>query len=133
VSEQFIDTVTRHAAGAVSRRTSILALGGLALAAVSAVPTSAKGNKKGKSGKDRKKNNTGTGNAVTPAPPPPTGPTGEQLAQARCASQGDQCRTFITVACQDDEGCLEAFICCDQFATCNAAAGLDCIFGPAEN
>ena len=133
MSEQIIDSITRHAAGAVSRRASILALGGMALAAVSAVPASAKGNKKGKGGKDRKKNNKGTGDAVIPAPPAPTGPTGEQLAQARCASQGDQCRAFVTEVCQGDEVCLEVLICCDQFATCNADAGLNCIFGPVEN
>ena len=129
MSEQIIDSITRHAAGAVSRRASILALGGMALTAVAAVPTSAKGNKNGKNRKDRKKNNKGAVGVVTRTP---TGPTGEQLSQARCASQGDQCRTFVTEVCED-EGCLRALICCDQFATCNAAAGLNCIFAPTEN
>ena len=129
MSELIIDSITRHAADAVSRRASILALGGMALAAVSAVPASAKGKKKGKNRKDRKKA-TGGGEVVSPTPaaPAPTGPTGEQLAQTRCAAQGAQCRAFLTAACGDSQDCLEALICCDQFATCNAATGLSCIF-----
>ena len=125
MSEQIIDTVTRRAADAVSRRASFLALGGMALAALTAVPSAAKGGKGGngrKKGKNRKKGDEGTGGTVV------TGPTGEELAQARCASQGDQCRASLTALCAGEPVCLEGLPCCDLFATCNAAGGLSCIF-----
>jgi hypothetical protein len=128
MSEQIIDTVTRRAADAVSRRASILALGGVALAALTAVPAAAKGGKGGKGkgkkkGKNRKNGNGGTGNIVNP------GPTGQEIAQVRCAAQGDQCRTSLTAICAGEPQCLEGLACCDLFATCDAAGGLTCIIG----
>ena len=114
MSEQIIDTITRHAASAVSRRASLAALGGMALAAVTALPSTAKGGKRGKSRKKRNGGNGSSGNA------------GEQLAQAKCASQGDQCRASLAALCRGSE-CLSKLICCDFFATCNAPTGLKCI------
>jgi hypothetical protein len=116
VSEEIIDTVSRHAAGAVSRRVSLLALGGMALAAMTAVPAAAKGGKKGKKGKKRKGGAGGSSNA------------GEQLVQARCASQVDQCRTSFTPVCQGDAGCLARLSCCDLFATCDGTGAISCLF-----
>jgi hypothetical protein len=117
VSEQFIDTVTRHAAGAVSRRASLLTLGGMALATMSVVPAAAKGEKKGKKRKKHKGSDGGISNA------------GQQLAQAKCASQGDQCRASVTALCEGDSECLDLRLrCCDFFATCNGGTGLVCIF-----
>jgi hypothetical protein len=114
VSEQIIDSVTRHAAGAVSRRASLLALGGMVLAAMTAVPAAAKG---GNKGKKRKKRNAGDGTAIGP------------LAQARCASQIDVCRQTIAAICgSGDSECLAKLACCDFFATCNAGGALACIF-----
>ena len=115
MSEQIINTVSRRAADAVSRRTSFLALGGMALAAMTAAPSVAKGGNGRKSGKRRKKRKTGGGD------------TAEQLIQAKCASQGDQCRASVTELCRGDSNCLEALACCDFFATCDAPAGLRCI------
>ena len=111
MSEQIIDTFSRRAANAVSRRASLAALGAIALTAVTAAPSVVKG---GKGGKKRKKRNGGNGN------------TGEQLAQAKCASQGDQCRASLAVLCQGSE-CLSKLVCCDFFATCDAPTGLKCI------
>jgi hypothetical protein len=112
VSEEIIDTVTRRAADAVSRRASLLALGGMALAAMTAIPAAAKGGKGGKKSKKRKGN---SGNA------------GEQLAQAKCASQVDQFRTSVSGFC-DPEDCPAQLSCCDFFATCNAVGALACLF-----
>jgi hypothetical protein len=109
VSEQIIDTFTRRAAGAVSRRTSLLALGGMALTAMTAAPAAARG------GKKRKKRNDGDSNAIVP------------LAQARCASQADQCRAIFTDLCQDAQ-CLSRIFCCNPLATCDADGALACIF-----
>jgi hypothetical protein len=115
VSEEIIDTVSRRAADTVSRRASLLALGGMALAALTAVPAAAKGGKGGKKRKKRKGGDGGRSNA------------GEQLAQARCASQVDQCRTSVSGFC-DPEDCPAQLSCCDMFATCNAVGALACIF-----
>ncbi len=115
MSEQIIDAVSRHAADAVSRRASLLALAGMALAAVTAVPSAAKGGGRGKKRKKRKGGNEDTSTGIGP------------LAQARCASQFDQCREIITVLCRDS-GCLDKLICCNSFATCDAAGALACIF-----
>ena len=112
MSEEIIDTVSRRAADAVSRRASLLALGGMALAAMTAIPGAAKG---GKGGKKRKKRKGNSGNA------------GEQLAQAKCASQVDQCRTSVSGFC-DPEDCPAQLSCCDFFATCNAVGALACLF-----
>jgi hypothetical protein len=109
VSEQIIDSITRHAAGAVSRRASLLALGGMVLAAV---PSAAKG------GKKRKKRKGGAGDRSN---------AGQQLAQARCASQVAQCRASVSGFC-DPEDCPTQLSCCDFFATCNAAGALACMF-----
>jgi hypothetical protein len=115
VSEQIIDTITRRAAGAVSRRTSLLALGGMALVAVTAAPSAAKGGKKGKKPKKRKGGNGSDGTGFGP------------LAQARCASQVDQCRAIVTDLCEDAE-CLGKIVCCAPLATCNADGALACLF-----
>ncbi len=90
MSEEIIDTVSRRAADAVSRRTSLLALGGVALAAMTAIPSAAKGGKGGKKRKKRKGGQGGNGNA------------GQQLAKIRCASQADQCRSVFTQICAGD-------------------------------
>jgi hypothetical protein len=112
VSEQIIDTFTRRAADAVSRRTSLVVLAGTALTAVTATPSAARG---GRKGKKRKKRNDGDSNAIGP------------LAQARCASQADQCRAIFTDLCQDAQ-CLSRIFCCNPLATCDADGALACIF-----
>jgi hypothetical protein len=109
VSEPIIDTVRRHAAVAVSRRASLLALSGVALTAMTAAPAAARG------GKKRKKRNDGDSNAIGP------------LAQARCASQADQCRAIFTDLCQDAQ-CLSRIFCCNPLETCDADGALACIF-----
>ena len=116
MSEEIIDTVSRRAADAVSRRASLLALGGMALAAVATSPAAAKA---GKRGKRRKKRKGDSGNIA------------EQLIQARCASQGDQCRTIFAQICNGGADCLASLRCCDSFATCDAVGALSCFFPPA--
>jgi hypothetical protein len=113
MSERIIDTVSRRAADAASRRASLLALGGMALAAVAAAPSAASA---GKKRKKRKKRGGGNGNAIGP------------LAQARCASQVDQCRTSITALCEGNADCLALLSCCNSFVTCDAVGALRCIF-----
>jgi hypothetical protein len=110
MSAQIVDTITRRAAGAVSRRASLLTLGGMALAAV---PSAAKG------GKKRKKRKRGAGGGSN---------AGQQLVQARCASQVAQCRTSFTPICQGDAGCLARLSCCDLFATCDGTGAVSCLF-----
>ena len=101
------DAVARRAAAVVSRRTSLLALGGLALgAATQSAPVGA--NKKKKKKKDRDDN-------------------GNQ----RCQNQKQQCLDSVEDSCNDNVPCENACKpCCDSLATCDAATSttflLDC-------
>jgi hypothetical protein len=104
------DTITRHAAGVVSRRGSVRLLSGVALAGALATPEMAGA---GKAGKKAKKQ-----------------------AAKRCKKQGGPCRAFVAEGCaltEDPQACEEAaFPCCAHFERCNAGAGLTCIAGPID-
>jgi hypothetical protein len=93
------DALTRRAA-AVSRRSSLLTLGGAALGAVVA-PALAEAKKGGK-GKAKKK----------------------------CQAQVGKCKNVVRDFCDefaDVQGCLDAlFPCCDPLKTCNATASTQC-------
>jgi hypothetical protein len=108
VKNSAFDTITRHAAGVVSRRTSVLMLSGAALAGALATPELASA---GKAGKKAKKQ-----------------------AAKRCKQQGGPCRAFIAEGCaltEDPRACEEAFFpCCAHLERCDAGAGLTCIAGP---
>jgi hypothetical protein len=97
MNEIVFDVVTRRAAEVVSRRRSIIAMGGAALAAAISNPLETEA---GKSGKKSKK---------------------------RCKRQKQQCRSFYEGLCQGDPFCEERyFACCEFLASCNASAYLQC-------
>ena len=98
MNDNIIAALARQAT-AVSRRGSLRALGGAALAGTLAAPTVARAGKSGKkSGK-------------------------------RCQKQREQCREVFAERCQGSQVCEEAFApCCEQFAQCRAEAALRCIF-----
>jgi hypothetical protein len=108
VKNSALDTITRHAAGVVSRRGSVRLLSGAALAGALAAPELAGA---GKAGKKAKKQ-----------------------AAKRCKQQGGPCRAFIAEGCaltEDPRACEEAFFpCCAHLERCDAGAGLTCIAGP---
>lgn len=100
MNDRMIDAVARDAA-VVSRRTSLLSIGGAALAAAMAGPALAK---RGKSGKSARK---------------------------RCMNQTSQCRAAIAEYCalQTLPQVCEAFLapCCEPLAQCNARETTACI------
>jgi hypothetical protein len=98
---QAFESVTRQAAAAVSRRTSLLTLGGAALAASIATPDVSEAKK----GKDCKKKE-----------------------KQRCSKDAAACKTTVIDVCEDEAACLAALTpCCDEcsangFFTCFIAA-----------
>lgn len=100
------DTITRHAAGVVSRRGSLRLLGGAALAGALAAPELTSAGK----GKVKKQ------------------------ANKQCKKQGGQCRAFVLETCaqvEDRQACEEAYApCCKHFERCDAGAGLRCFSEP---
>jgi hypothetical protein len=95
------DAIARQVA-AVSRRGTIRALGGAAMAAGLAAPTVIRAGEAGKNGRKR------------------------------CKRQRGQCLAFFAEFCEpkdDPAGCLEEVRpCCEHFARCNAGAGIECLF-----
>lgn len=98
---RFADALQRPAA-AVSRRGSLRVLGGAALTSAFAAPTVAVAGKAGKK------------------------------ARKRCKRQRGQCLASIEKFCQpkaDPNACESLFTpCCEHFAACSAAKGIECLF-----
>jgi hypothetical protein len=97
-----IDTLTRYAAGAMSRRGSLRLLGGAGLASVLATPVAARPGK------------------------------GRKNARRRCTRQKAQCLAFFKAYCaplEEPQACEASWVpCCESFAACRAGAGIACIF-----
>jgi hypothetical protein len=56
----------------------------------------------------------------------------KRIRTKRCRPQVEQCVASLTDACAGDPTCLGNLVCCDLFATCNAAAAVACIFADAS-
>jgi len=98
-----LTTVTRHAAGAVSRRASLVTLSAAGLAAGFAGSRTA-GAKKSSSKKAKKK----------------------------CKKQVGQCTTYVTAACAGQEpSCLDLLACCTPLGSCNVTGFFTCLVTPA--
>lgn len=101
MNDRNIDAITRNAATAISRRTSLLSIGGAALTAAMTVPALAKPGKSGKS------------------------------ALKRCKKQTGQCRIAIAEHCAplEEPQICEAFLgaCCETLAQCNAGLTITCL------
>jgi hypothetical protein len=120
MNEQTFDLFTRRAAEAVSRRSSLAALGGATLAAGLLAPLAAEA-KDNKAKKAKKK------------------------AKKKCRKQEGQCNEAVQAFCNallnnnnlaetvGDEGiplneCIERFsFCCQFFSNCNAQQGTQCL------
>lgn len=99
MSARAFDALTRHAADAVSRRGSLLALGGAALAAA-AVEKPARARQKAK-----------------------------KQVKKKCKRQVAPCRSFFAGVCFGDPECEAAlFPCCDFLAKCDSGAMFECLF-----
>jgi hypothetical protein len=98
MSTRAVDSIIRHATDGVSRRRSLLTLGGAALAAV-ATPAIGEAKKKG--------------------------PDCKKKARQRCSNDTAACIAEAPVACDGDADCIANVIgCCD---TCAANAFLTCL------
>jgi hypothetical protein len=97
-----LDALTRNA-GAVSRRSSLLAFGGVALATALTAPAKARAGKGGK-----------------------------KKAKRQCTKQKPQCVAAVTDYCDtlvDPPLCKSSYLpCCEQFTGCNVDAGIACLF-----
>lgn len=104
LSQEPFDGIARRTAAGLSRRGSLLALGGAALAAAVTGPSHTQAAKSGK--KTRKK------------------------ARKVCRRQVGQCHDFLDWACPD-QTCVDRLeSCCASFAKCDANTALQCIFDP---
>ena len=96
---QLFDALSHNVAAGVSRRASLLALGGTAAAAMSAMPRTSEAKKGGQS--------CGKGQ------------------QQRCRSIWGDCLAQVPVACQNDAECQALLsLCCDE---CFSTAFLRCL------
>lgn len=115
MTEQNFDAFTRRAAEGVSRRKSLVALGGATLAAIAAKPSIA----------DAKQNSGKNANKKA-----------KKKARKKCKKQVGQCNAFVMQMCarsRSPQQCQSDNLrCCESFATCNAGAALQC-FSPPEN
>lgn len=102
MNDRIFDTVTRDAATAVTRRASLLSIGGAALAAAMAVPAIAEAGKSGKKNADK-----------------------------RCKKQKSQCLAAFAEFCAslEEPQICEAFLspCCEPLTRCNAGEAITCI------
>lgn len=100
---KIIDTVTRRAADVVSRRHSLLTLGGAAVASVMSAPSAIQAGETAKRAKKRKRK--------------------------KCRRQIDQCLDAIIAFCKGEESCINNYdLCCPLLSDCRAGASLDCLF-----
>lgn len=115
MNEQTFDTITRHTTHACSRRTSLLTLGGVALAAATTrapVAEAAKNTSAKRAKKKLKK-------------------VKQQFAQA-CDAQPGQCEASVQATCarinNDPSKCILALSpCCALITDCNVEPGFTCV------
>ncbi|MGH2614318.1 MAG: hypothetical protein ACRDJC_03685 [Thermomicrobiales bacterium] len=98
------DAFTRQAADAISRRTSLLTIGGATLATVVGAPKLA------------------------------TAKKGGNKAKKKCKKQVNKCKNGVQTFCadfsppKDEEACNEILSeCCEFFKNCNAKQGTECL------
>ena len=109
MSQEPFAGIARRTAVGLSRRSSLLALGSTALAAVITGPAHTEAAKK-----NRKKNSKKT----------------RKQARKLCRRQVGQCHDFLDWACTD-QACVDRLEpCCASFAKCDAITALQCIFAP---
>ena len=108
MTEQPFDGFTRHATTVISRRGSLLTLGGAGLAALAGPATA-------RAGKNVKKR-------------------ARKKGKKKCKRQVEQCRTYWDDYCQATGGCdpqvlEEVLACCDLLGQCQNAAFFGCFLG----
>jgi hypothetical protein len=108
MSESAFDAFSRHASQAVSRRSSLVTLGGAALAAIVAMPgigiAGKSSNNKNKKQKQAKKQSL-----------------------KLCQQQVGQCQTFINAECEGNGCGTVVAVCCPLLGTCQNEAFFTCL------
>jgi len=120
--EHRFETLTRTAAELVSRRSSLLALGSAAVAAVLGSAPVAKAAKKDNGTKRLKKKLRRTTQEAQQV---------RQEFAAACAAQPGQCQAAMTALCataMDPQQCLQIVTpCCAQITNCNVGPAFTCL------
>jgi hypothetical protein len=109
MSESTFDAFSRRAGEAISRRGSLVTLGGAALAALVAMPDMGVA---GKSSKNKNKNNKRKQKKQT---------------LKLCQQQVGECQTFMNAACQGDACGVIVAVCCPLLGTCQNEAFFTCL------
>src|SRR5688500_2553556 len=117
MNEQTVAVLSRRAAASMSRRGSVLSLGG-ALAAAMAAPSLAQAktsSKKGKKAKKRKAQQRAAEQA-------------ESQANQVCQSQVEGCRAqFLAICNAPSSVCAAVANCCSSLGTCNTTEFFACL------
>jgi hypothetical protein len=111
--EETVEVLSRRAAASMSRRGSLLSLGG-ALAAVIASPSLAQAKKNSKKGKKKAKQKAAE--------------RAENVANQVCQSQVAGYRAHVLAECSlPDAGCIAGADCCSSLGICNVADFFTCL------
>jgi hypothetical protein len=113
MGEHTFDRFSRCAAGGVSRRASLVALGLAGLAALARpFPVAArKKNRSGNKAAERCQNELADCSARSTS----------------CSAQAEECTAFLSVACAGEPTCPNLLTCCLFLDRCNASAFLTCL------
>jgi hypothetical protein len=115
--EQTVEVLSRRAAASMSRRGSLLSLGGALAAAITApsLAQAKKNTKKGKKAKKRKAQQRAAERA-------------ENQANQVCQSQVEGCRTLVADLCEGQGNeCLAAANCCSSLGACDITGFFACV------
>jgi hypothetical protein len=122
MNERDFDVLARRTGTGISRRGSLMALGGMGLAAL-AVPEMAE------AGKKRKKRKKARERCAQPSAQDCTVPCAQQVDQT-CGQLEDECNAFFAPLCAQEEApenCAEAIAtCCALLGACQARDFLSC-------
>jgi hypothetical protein len=113
MNEQIVEVLSRRAASSMSRRGSLVTLGGALAAAITApsLVQAKKGSKKGKKTAKRK-----------------AAQRAENEANLICQSQDAGCRAHVLNVCQGEGGfCIAAVECCSSLGECDVTGFFACL------
>ncbi len=102
MSDRSFATATRHAAGEVSRRASLMGLAAASLAAAFSVSLTANAKK-----------------------------SSSKKAKQKCKKQVGQCTSLLAASCGSDPDCLATLACCTPLGNCDVTGFLACMVSPA--
>jgi hypothetical protein len=105
MNDPAFDAFTRHAAGGISRRTSLLTLGGAGVAAALGGPLAAEAKKNKRDNKKFKRKI-------------------KKAQNKKCQQQVGQCQAIVAA---QQPGNAAAFACCDFLGTCDFAGLVVCL------